>query len=156
MPDKLTDAQITSDMAALMATTDGSIPQRLKQLIGQLSDASSTDAQWEITAIEAGKQSKYVPSGPLAPGYERYQWSMDRVSGKTVTPPAILQVEEGYYARVMGNAVALESWLRAEGYHAAFAGSPNAVWIGSRCPGKMRLKSAGYRECEHCGYITED
>jgi hypothetical protein len=154
---KLTDAQITSDMTALMATTDGSIPANIKLLIGQRGDEGSPkDVQWEITAITAGSQARWCPDGPLAPGQERYQWSMDRVSGVAVNPPAIKVVDDGYYLRVIGNAVALESWLKGQGWHSASAGSPNAVWLGTRCTGKMMLQRGDYRQCTLCGHVEAD
>jgi hypothetical protein len=133
-----------------MATTDGSIPTEIMRLLGQRGD------DWGITAITPGTQRRYVPDGPLAPGQSKYTWSTDRVCGKKVTPPAIESVEDGYYARVVGNAIATEAWLRAQAWHSALAGSPNAVWLGTRCTGKMRLQSDNYYKCDQCGHISED
>jgi hypothetical protein len=126
----LVDAQITSDMSAMTATTDGSVPTVIKRLIGQRGD------QWEITAITPGTQRRYVPASPLTTD-RLYRWSADRLFGKQVTPPAAEVVEEGYYVRVMGNAVVAESWLRDRGWHSAYAGHPtrfgSALSARARC-----------------------
>jgi hypothetical protein len=146
----MTQAQIDSDMKALTAPTDAAIPAELRSLVGQTGDG------WEISAITSGKQTKWVPDGPLPEGTSKYEWSMDRVSGKKVNPPAIQRVEQGYYARVMGCAVTVESWLREKGFHSAFAGSSNSVWIGESCTGKLRLMPGDYHQCDVCDYVTED
>lgn len=153
----VTNAQIASDMSALLAATDGSIPADVKRLVGLRGDAALDNSQqWEITAVTAGAQRRYVPDGPLAPGQGMYQWMMARVCGDKLSPPAIERVEEGYYLRVIGNAICLESWLHEQGYHAAFAGSPSSVWLGARCAGKMRLQPGDYHKCDRCDYVTED
>jgi hypothetical protein len=144
-----TQAQIDSDLKALTATTDPHAPEDLLALIGQKTD------DWEITAINAGEQTRWVPNGFVAPD-DKLQWTMDRLCGKTINPPAVQQTEHGYYARVMGNAVMVETWLKEHGYHRAFAGSPHAVWISSLCTGTMRLRVGDYHECEACGHVTED
>lgn len=156
MQEAIQDAQITADMLAMMATTDGSIPPETKRLIGLTGGDQESSTAWEITAIEPGVQRRWVPDGPLPKGLPRYQWSMARLCGEKIIPPAIERVAEGYYARVMGNACSLESWLQSQGYHAASAGSPNAVWIGPLCPGKMRLMPGDYHQCDQCDHVTED
>lgn len=156
MQEVIQDAQITSDMLAFMATTDGSVPTQIKRLIGLTGGDQAHTTAWEITAIEPGTQRRWVPDGPLPKGVDRRQWSMARVCGEKINPPAIEQITEGYYARVMGCAVSLESWLQSQGYHSADAGSPNAVWIGPLCPGNMRLMPGDYHQCEQCDYVTED
>lgn len=139
-------AQIESDLKALAATTDRHAPQELLALVGQKGDG------WEITAITAGKQTQCVPEGPPLSSAAKLKWTIDRACGKRVRPAAVTITEQGWYAYVVGNAVMLESWLHARGYHSAFAGSPTAVWIGALCPGRMRPK-AGYDECDACGHI---
>lgn len=144
------DAQINSDMRALMASTDGVIPADIKALIGQRGEG------WEITAITAGEQIRHEPDGPLPNGVEKWQWQMSRVGGKELQPPSKLVVRQGYYVRVIGNAVSLESYLQSKGYHNAFAGSPDAVWLGDLCPGRMALRPGNYHECNACGHIDCD
>jgi hypothetical protein len=139
-------AQIDSDLTALTATTDRHAPEEILALVGQKGDG------WEITAITAGESTRWEPDGIIAPD-AKLQWSMDRVSGKKVNPPAVRRTEQGYYARIMGNAVIVEAWLMERGYHRASAGSPHAVWIGSLCTGRMRLKAGNYHECDNCGYV---
>ena len=150
------DAQITSDMSALMATTEGSIPPQAKRLISLTGGDQASSTAWEITAIEPGTQRKWVPDGPLPKGLTLYQWSIARLWGEKIDPPALERISEGYCARVMGNACSLESWLQSQGYHSAFAGSPNAVWIGPLCSGKMRLMPGDYHQCDQCDYVAED
>lgn len=139
-------AQIDSDLTALTAATDRHAPEELLALVGQKGYG------WEITAITAGESTRWVPDGHIARD-AKLQWSMYMLRGKTVTPPAIKRTEHGVYARVMGNAVIVEGWLRERGYHQAFAGSPHAVWVGDLCAGRMRLKAGNYHECDGCGYI---
>jgi hypothetical protein len=144
-----TQAQIDSDLKALTAISDRHAPEDLLALVGQKTD------EWEITAIEAGEQTRWVPDGFVAPA-DKLQWSIDRACGKKVTPPAILRTDWGFYARVMGNAVLVESWLHERSYHKASARSANTVWIGEICAGVMSLKAGDYHECDVCGYVTEN
>lgn len=146
----MTQAQIDSDLKALMSPTDPVVPSEIRSLVGQTGDG------WEITAINAGTRTTFVPDGPLPEGMSKFEWSSARVRGEKIDPAAVRREEHGYYARVIGNAVFVESWLAEHGYHGAFAGSSHSVWIGEKCPGQLRLMPGDYHQCDVCGLVLED
>lgn len=143
-------AQIDSDMTALLTSTDASIPAAMRGLIGK------REGNWEIVSVTSGVQRRFEPSAHIPDPQKRCEWNMGMVCDKNVDPPAVLKVRHGYYARVLGNALSCERWLREQGYHWAFAGSPNAVWIGERCTGRMILQYGNWHQCNFCEYATED
>jgi hypothetical protein len=156
-PVALRSVQAESDLKALTATTPEGVPDELRALVGRKGCQEFPDMAWEITAVEPGTQTRWVPDGELPNGTTLSGWHWNRVYGRPVVPPSKQITESGYYARVMGNAVALEDWLRHHGWHNAFAGSPHAVWIGELCKGIMRpcSNTYGYEVCDVCDRIME-
>lgn len=86
------------------------------------------DIAYQITAIQPSGHTTTQPAHPVA---DRIGWHTRRLT-RTLRPtdPAPVTVhQQGWALRCTGNAVALESRLRALGATSAVAIAPHTVWL---------------------------